>query len=149
MIDEILKSNTMQKMQYHCATLNRMRILTLILSTLVACSPLAASAQNATVSVPEISADQGNCSALFTVTGADAKPIYMAKLTTRVRSGWLSVKKLDLEAFTNSNGQVKITHLPAVLKRPLFFYISKDDKQESVEFKPDEQCQAIFNLQLK
>jgi len=145
----ILKSNTMQKDATVLRYTESMRNFSLILLGMFAFSPLVASAQSAAVAVPEISADQGNCSALFTVTGVDSKPVYMAKLTTRVRSGVWSVKKLDLEAFTNSNGQVKITRLPAQLKRPLFFYIAKDNKLESVEFKPDQQCQAVFNVQLK
>ena len=57
----------------------------------------------------EISADLGTCSALITVTGSDLKPVYAAKMATRIRYGPLGVKKLDLEAFTGADGQLKIT----------------------------------------
>ena len=61
----------------------------------------------------------------------------------------MDVKRLDLEAFSSPNGQIKITNLPEVLKKPMYIYINKDDKQEIVEFKPDVRCAATFNVQLK
>jgi hypothetical protein len=107
-------------------------------------------AQSATPAVPaEISADLGSCSAAINVTGADSKPVYAAKVTTRIRYGALGVKRLDLEAFTGSDGQVKITHLPEVLKKPLYIHVTKDDKDEMVEFKPSERCKATFDVQLR
>jgi len=101
------------------------------------------------VTPAEISADLGTCSALITVTGIDLKPIYGAKITTRVRYGLLGVKKLDLEAYTGVDGQLKITNLPEALKKPMYIYINKEDKQEIVEFKPDVHCRATFNVQLR
>jgi len=55
----------------------------------------------------EISAELGPCAVLFTVNGKDGKPVYNAKITTRVRYGMGSLKRLDLEAATNSSGQAK------------------------------------------
>jgi hypothetical protein len=109
----------------------------------------AESAQSATPVPTEISADLGSCSAAINVTGADSKPVYAAKVTTRIRYGALSVRRLDLEAFTGADGQVKITHLPGVLKKPMYIHVTKDDKDEMVEFKPSERCQATFNVQLR
>jgi hypothetical protein len=107
-------------------------------------------AQSATPAVPaEISADLGSCSATINVTGADSKPVYAAKVTTRIRYGALSVKRLDLEAFTGTDGQVKITHLPEVLKKPMYIHVTKNDKDELVEFKPSERCEATFDVQLR
>ncbi len=113
--------------------------------------PRPGSAQNgtATVAPTEISAELGTCSALITVTGADSKPVYNAKVNTRIRYGFMGAKRLDLETFTSAGGQVKITQLPEVPKKPVFIYISKDDKLEIVEFKPDVHCHATFDLQLK
>jgi len=91
----------------------------------------------------------GTCSALITVTGADSKPIYNAKVTTRIRYGLLGVKKLDLETFTSAAGQVKIVKLPEVPKKPVYIYVSKDDKLEMVEFMPDVHCNATFDVVLK
>jgi hypothetical protein len=107
----------------------------------------AGSAQSAAPSA-EISADLGTCSALITVTGTDAKPVYAAKITTRVQYGPFGVKKLDLEAFTGADGQVKITHLPETLKKPMAIYIRKGDDEEAVDFKPSLQCHSTFSVQL-
>ena len=97
----------------------------------------------------EISADLGTCSALINVTGPDPKPIFNAKVTTRVRYGVMGLKKLDLETYTSADGQVKIVKLPEVPKKPIYIYISKDDKLETVEFKPDVHCRATFDVLLK
>jgi hypothetical protein len=123
----------------------------LLLLNLVVFCPRSGNAQGAAVAVTptEISADLGTCSALITVTGIDLKPIYCAKITTRVRYGLLGVKKLDLEAYTGVDGQLKITNLPEALKKPMYIYINKEDKQEIVEFKPDVHCRATFNVQLR
>jgi hypothetical protein len=134
--------------------LEDMRSLSLtvfVLWSLVVVSPLSGSAQSASgaVATAEISADLGTCSALITVTGADSKPVYGAKVNTRIRYGLLGVKRLDLEAFTGADGQLKITNLPEVLKKPMYIYIQKDNKQETVEFRPDMRCRATFNVQLK
>lgn len=97
----------------------------------------------------EISADLGPCSALITVTGADAQPIYGAKIATRVQYGFMGVKKLDLEAFSGADGKVKITHLPESLKKPMVIHVSQGEKSDEVEFKPDLRCHATFDVQLK
>jgi hypothetical protein len=97
----------------------------------------------------EISADLGPCSALITVTDADSKPIYGAKMTARVQYGFAGVKKLDLEAFTGTDGKVKITRLPESLKKPMIIHVGKGDKADQVEFKPSVQCHPTFDVQLK
>jgi len=86
---------------------------------------------------------------VINVTGADSKAVYAAEVTTRIRYGAFSVKRLDLEAFTGADGQVKITHLPEVLKKPTYIHVTKDDKHEMVEFKPSERCKATFGVQLR
>jgi hypothetical protein len=111
--------------------------------------PGSAQSSAAAVSPTEISAELGTCSALITVTGADSKPVYNAKVSTRIRYGMMGVKKLDLETFTSANGQVKITNLPEVPKKPIYIYVTKDDKMETVEFKPDVHCRATFDVVLK
>jgi len=96
----------------------------------------------------EISADLGPCSALIAVSGPGSKPIYGAKVTTRIQYGVFGVKKLDLEAFSGVDGRIKITNLPESLKKPMYIHITKDGKQEVEEFKPDLNCHATFNVQL-
>lgn len=119
----------------------------LVVSLFTVASHIAAS-QSQAISA-EISADLGPCSALITVTGADSRPIYGAKITARVRYGAMGVKKLDLEAFTGSDGKVKITRLPESLKKPMIIRVEKDDKGDQVEFKPAERCHATFDVQLR
>jgi len=97
----------------------------------------------------EISADLGPCSAAITVTGEDSKPIYAAKITARVQYGLMGIKKLDLEAYTGSDGKLKITRLPESLKKPLVIHVSKDDKEDQVEFNPAQKCHATFDIQLR
>jgi hypothetical protein len=107
-------------------------------------------AQNAATSpMPnEISADLGTCSAQISVTGTDLKPVYGAKVTTRIQYGLLGVKRLDLEGYTGPNGRMKIIKLPEALKKPMYIHISKNDEDHVVEFKPDRHCQAEFDVQL-
>jgi hypothetical protein len=113
-------------------------------------------AQSAPSAVPpayipptEISANLGSCSALITVTGADAKPVFNARVSTRIHYGFLSVKKLDLEVFTSAAGQVKIVGLPEVPKKTIIFYINKDGRMDSVEYTPEVKCRGTYNVQLK
>ena len=83
------------------------------------------------------------------MTGADSKPIYNAKISTRIHYGVDGLKKLDLETYTSANGQVKIVKLPEVPKKPMYIYVSKDDKMETVEFMPDVHCRATYDVVLK
>ena len=122
-------------------------------------------AANPQAAPAEISADLGPCSALITVTDADAKPVYGAKITARVQYGFMSVKKLDLEAYTGTDGKVKISRLPETLKKPMVIHVSKADKADQVEFNPSAtgakgeaqetsekavgRCHATFDVQLK
>jgi hypothetical protein len=96
----------------------------------------------------EISADLGSCSALITVTDADSKPVYGAKVTARVQYGMMGVKKLDLEAYTGADGKLKIDRLPETLKKPLVIHMEKDGKSNQVEFNPGLRCRATFDVQL-
>ncbi len=130
------------------------RILSVMLLAAVASFVPAAVAQNtvppsAPVAPTEIGADQGSCSALITVTDKNGQPVFNAKVNTRIRYGFMGAKKLDLETYTSAGGQVKIVGLPEVPKKPIFIYISKDDKLETVEFRPDVHCKATFDVTLK
>jgi hypothetical protein len=123
----------------------------LLLFSFIAIHPQQASAQSGAAAVPptEISADLGDCSALITVTGTDSKPVYNAKITTRIRYGMMGTKKIDLETYTSANGQARIVRLPEAPKKPVYIYVSKDDMMEIVEFKPDVHCRATFDVRLK
>jgi hypothetical protein len=131
--------------------MHKLSLTNLLLLSLMLFHPRPGIAQSeaAAVAPTQIAAELGTCSALITVTGADSKPLYNAKVATRIRYGFMGAKKLDLETFTSAGGQVKIVQLPEVPKKPVFIYISKDDKLEIVEFKPDVHCHATFDVQLK
>jgi len=136
------------------AILKAMRIVILsaaVIAGVFVLSTVAGRAQSAAVApVPnEISADLGTCSAQISVTGSDLKPVYGAKISTRVQYGILGVKKLDLEGYTGANGRIKITNLPESLKKPMYIHISKNDEEHTVEFKPSFHCQAEFDVQLR
>lgn len=121
---------------------------TLFYSAIVALllSPAALRAQSAPAN--EISASLGVCSAAFNVTTADTRPIYGAKVDTHIQYGLMGMKKLDLEAYTDANGHLTITQLPLTLKKPLYIHISKDGKEQIVEFHPEKSCQAKFDVVL-
>jgi len=121
----------------------------LLCCLLLVCSQLGSAQNTSAAAKPgEISADLGPCSALIIVSGPDSKPIYGAKVTTRIQYGVFSVKKLDLEAFSGADGRIKITNLPETLNKPMFIHIAKDGKQEVEEFRPELNCHATFNVQL-
>jgi hypothetical protein len=132
-------------------TMRNPALIGILLLPLAVLSPRTAPAQTAPQPIPptEISADLGTCSALITVTDADSRPIYAAKVATRIHYGMMGVKRLDLEAATSPNGQVKITTLPELLKKPMFIIISNGDRQQTVEFKPELRCHATFDVQLR
>jgi hypothetical protein len=96
----------------------------------------------------EISADLGSCSAEITVLTPDQKPVYAAKMQARIQYGLMGVKRLDLEAYTDAQGHLKITKLPEVLKKPLYIHLQKDDKEQIVTFRPETNCQAKLKVVL-
>ena len=127
-----------------------------LLAVLIASPTMAASqgttAQSSgdeTIAPTEIAADLGGCSALITVTGSNSKPVFNAKVSTRIRYGLFGAKKLDLEVYTSASGQVQIVGLPDPAKRPISFQIGKGEKQQNLEFKPDSSFRGTFNVQLK
>ena len=126
-------------------------LLALALALAPACSAQAAAGTPAanTTAIVEMSADLGPCSVLFTVNGKDGHPLYNAKITTRLKYGVGGLKRLDLEAFTNANGQVKFIHLPSSPKHPIYFYVGKDESLEIIEFAPDVRCQDEKTVVLK
>lgn len=98
--------------------------------------------------VPSVSAEMGPCSARFTVTDG-AKPLYNAKVRTRIKHGAFGFRKLDLEVGTDVNGQALITHLPDRAKYPITFDISQGDISRTVLFEPEKKCDATFEVQLR
>ena len=98
--------------------------------------------------VPQISADAGPCWVEFTVTGAAKKPVYLAKINTVVRYGFMSKRKTELELSTDSNGKGKFTGLPHDVKKPLAFSITYQDQTKTVTHDPATNCHAAFDVSL-
>lgn len=99
---------------------------------------------------PRISADLGNCSADFHVTGADSKPVYNARVHTLIKYGAFSARKTELEVRTDSDGNASVINLPNYSKKPITFDVGTDKSPATtVQFVPDKDCHAKYQIQLK
>jgi hypothetical protein len=99
----------------NCADMNRS--LRVLCSILVAAA-LLSRAQAQSEKVPVIQGGAGPCSVELTVLGADGKPVYAATVKVHIKYGFGGMRKLDLEAGTNSDGKVKFAGLPDRVQRP-------------------------------
>ena len=95
-----------------------------------------------------INARLGDCSADFTVKDPDGKPVYAAVIHVRVRYGFMSLKRMDLEVGTNSAGQARVEGLPAKAK-PLTYDISQADRKATVGQDLATTCRAKHEVSLK
>ena len=95
-----------------------------------------------------ISARLGPCSADFTVKDADSKPVYAALIHVRIRYGFMSIKRMDLEIGTDSDGKARVEGLPNKAK-PLTYDISKAGKKTTVEQDLARSCNATNEVSLK
>jgi hypothetical protein len=95
-----------------------------------------------------ISARLGLCTADFTVTDADGKPVYAATVHVRIRYGFLGLKRMDLEVGTNSDGKARVEGLPLGGRR-LVYDITKTDKKTTVEQDLTTTCHATYTVSLK
>ena len=100
-------------------------------------------------SVPVVDGGVGSCSADFTVTDADNKPVYAARIKVHIAYGFASVRKLDLEVGTNADGKARFTGLPNRLKRPLTFTASEGDRTAETTDDVENTCQGKFTMSLQ
>jgi hypothetical protein len=98
--------------------------------------------------VPVLKANLGDCAADFTVRGTDGQPVYNATIHVRVRYGFMSLKRSDLEIGTNADGKARIEGLPSKAK-PLAYDVRKDDLAGAVTQDVAEMCRAAFDIALK
>jgi hypothetical protein len=98
--------------------------------------------------VPSVSADLGPCSARFTVTDG-TKPLYDAKIRTRIKYGAFGIRKLDLEVGTDSNGKAAVVKLPDLARQPIIFEIANGDISRTVIFDPAQKCDAAYDVALR
>jgi hypothetical protein len=95
-----------------------------------------------------LNAGLGGCSAEFTVTGADGQPAYAAVIRTRIKYGFMSMKRMDLELSTGSDGKGKFQGLPAKGKA-IEYTLLKGPEKGSVTHDLSAQCNATFAVALK
>jgi len=76
-------------------------MLRMLCSFLVAL-PMVFQAHAQSENVPVIQGGAGPCSIELTVRGADGKPVYAATVKVHIKYGFGGMRRLDLEAGTNS-----------------------------------------------
>jgi|SRR5579862_1950320 len=99
--------------------------------------------------VPVIDGGIGPCTADFTITDSEAKPVYAAKIKVHIAYGFGSFHKLDLEVSTNSDGKARFTGLPDRVKRGLYFEASEGDRTGEAFDDPSQTCKAQFPITLR
>jgi hypothetical protein len=97
---------------------------------------------------PQISADIGPCWVDFTVKDAAKKPVYLAKIHTLIRYGFLSTRKTELELQTDVNGKGKFTGLPHQVKKPIVFDVQYKEQTKTVTHDPATNCHAPIEVVL-
>jgi hypothetical protein len=99
--------------------------------------------------VPVMDGGAGPCALEMTVNGPDGKPVYDATVKVHIAYGFAGIRKLDLQAGTNSNGKVKFKGLPSRVSRPpLDFQATKGDMQGTITYDPETECQATYEVTL-
>ena len=120
---------------------------TLLLALILAATSLAQTPDPK--SIPVIDGGIGPCTADFTITDTDNKPVYLAKIKVHIAYGFMSAHKLDLEVSTNVDGKARFTGLPDRVKRGLFFEASEGDRTGNAFDDPTQTCQAQFLITLR
>jgi hypothetical protein len=100
-------------------------------------------------SVPVVDAAIGPCTADFTISDTDKKPVYNAKVRVRIAYGFLSAHKMDLEVGTNIDGKARFTGLPDRLKHGLFFEATEGERTGSAFDDPSNTCKAQFAITVR
>lgn len=117
---------------------------------LVLATPLLSRAEAQNENVPVIQGGAGPCSIEIIVVGADGKPVYAATVKVHIKYGFGGMRRLDLEAGTNSDGKVKFAGLPDRVQRPpLEFHASKDEVTGVAVFDPSTECKAKREIALE
>ena len=98
-------------------------------------------------SIPAVDAGLGTCSADFTVVDTTGKPVYAARISTRVNYG--RFHKLDLEVGTNVDGKARFTGIPENVRRGLFFEATEGDRTGNAFNDPATKCKAEFTVTIR
>ena len=95
-----------------------------------------------------ISAKLGPCSADFTVTDASGAPVYAATVHVRIRYGLMSLKRMDLEVGTGSDGKARVEGLPEKA-RPLLYEVTKGGLASVVQQDLSATCMGTYPVTLR
>jgi hypothetical protein len=130
-----------------------MKTLTLLFSLLffacAVCLPQSAPQKPDTSASFETDGGAGPCSAEFTVTGPDGKPVFAVLINVHIAYGFAGIRKLDMGVYTNQQGKGKFTGIPPRVKRPpLEFKASKDQLTGVATVDPAAECHAQQNIVL-
>lgn len=99
--------------------------------------------------VPGVDGGLGPCSVEFTAKDASGAPLYNAKIRVHIATGFLGVKKTDLEVGTNVDGKARFTGLPDKTKFPLEFNAQQGELAATFTYTPSKGCtpqQETMNL---
>lgn len=89
----------------------------------------------------------GPCSAEFTVTGPDGRPIFAALINVHIAYGFGGFHKLDMGVYTDQQGKGKFVGIPAKAKNaPLEFRATKNDLSGVAMVDPASECQAKHDI---
>ena len=128
-------------------------VLTLVLvgalGSVAATSQENANSKDQSKTVPVIDGGIGPCTADFTITDSDGKPVYDAKIKVHIAYRFMNAHKLDLEVGTNVNGKARFTGLPDKIKHGIYFYATQGDLQAEAFDYPGSNCKAAFSLALR
>ena len=98
--------------------------------------------------VPVMDGGAGPCTLDLSVT-TDGKPATVADVKVHIAYGFGGIRRLDLEAYTNYDGKVRFTGLPARVHRPpLEFRVSKDQLSGIAVYDPEGECHATHSVAL-
>jgi len=97
--------------------------------------------------VPNTDAQSGPCSIELSVTGADGKPVYAARIDYHAEYGFMGAHKLDMTVYSNADGKAKFSGIPAKVKKPpIQFNAKKDDLIGVATMDPAAECQAKHDI---
>jgi hypothetical protein len=100
--------------------------------------------------VPVTDGGAGPCSAEFTVTDSDAKPVFSALINVRMAYGFAGVRKLEMGVYTNAQGKGKFVGIPAKVRNPpLEFRAGKGILSGKATADPASECQVKREIVLQ
>jgi hypothetical protein len=98
--------------------------------------------------VPVINGELGFCSVQFTATDGSGQPLSDAKIRVHIAYGFLSIRKLDLEVGTNTEGKARFEGLPEKVKRPFEFHASQGKREGTAVVDPTKNCKSEHTIVL-